>query len=74
LNGKRIDSLFAVGYWVRSGDFIRFSVPERFLKRPYKVYTTYNYPWELDGDQLGSNEPQHHVYFYYSDLPDYVDR
>ena len=73
LNGKSIDRLFAVGYWVRSGDFIRFSVPERFLKKYFKVFTTFNYPWEFTSDHLGWNEPQHHVFFYYSDLPDYVD-
>jgi hypothetical protein len=72
-NGGSVDQIFVKGFWIKPGTFIRFAVPERFLKNNYKVLTAFNYPWEYERGVLRQNEAQHRVYFYYFDLPNYLD-
>jgi hypothetical protein len=61
-----------VGYWIEPGEFVKFAVPRKFLGRNMKVYTEFNYLWEFEKGELRDNEPRHRVYFYYSDMPNYV--
>jgi hypothetical protein len=68
-NGKFIDDPYSMGYWLRSNGFIRFRVPERSLRKGLKVYSQFRYPWEFSNSRIRSNEPQHRVYFFYSDVP-----
>ncbi|MBS1792971.1 MAG: hypothetical protein JSS81_03910 [Acidobacteria bacterium] len=69
---KQIPYPERVGYWIKPKEFIKFGVPLKFLGKNMKIYTEFNYLWEFENGELRYNEPRHRVYFYYSDMPDYV--
>lgn len=55
--------------WVASGNSIVFSVPREYLEKNLKIYTLYNYEWEIENSTLKSpgwvksGEPNHQVFF-----------
>jgi hypothetical protein len=69
---KQIPYPERVGYWIKPKEFIKFGVPLKFITKNMKIYTEFNYLWEFEDGELRYNEPRHRVYFYYSDMPNYI--
>lgn len=55
--------------WIASGNSIVFSLPSEYLAENLKIYTLYNYEWEVENTTLESpgwikrNEPYHQIFF-----------
>ena len=55
------------------GKKVSFDVKEEYLMKGRRLYVEYNYEWESrKGEASYSTEPNHRVYFYHYNLPDYL--
>jgi len=59
--------------WLPSGSSVVFSVPREHLSKDLAIFVRFNYEWEYGERTFRSDEPEHRVYFYGSDLPDKRD-
>lgn len=61
--------------WVPAGSSVVFSVPREYLAQHLKIYTHFNYEWEIDRNMyVEINEPYHQVFFHDYELPASVVR
>jgi hypothetical protein len=51
-----------------SGQSVSFKVRSEHLVKPYKIYISYRYEWEMAEGDDGNQEPEHHVYYSWYDL------
>jgi hypothetical protein len=56
--------------WLPAGNSVVFSVPREHLAKHLAIYISFKYEREYGGETFRSDEPQHRVYFFASDLPE----